>query len=238
MGAADRARLLLFWTDQTAVANPTGALTDRELTYEIQLHMLEPPDAAGVFLSEKWTREEVLALLNQVQRQFINDTLLVLKLDAVPTLAGQLRNALPADWVATRRAAWAPSTLGSVYVEVPKGSGWEADHDASARAWPTATAERPQLYMDAELPHLEFQLAPPPAADGTLELLYAALSAVMTGEGVSLVVPDEFAHVIKYGAMAIMLNKRGDAYDPERAAYCQSRYDEGVAAANLLWIVS
>lgn len=238
VGPADRARLLLHWTDQTAATNPSGAVTDQNLVHEIQYHMLEPPDSGEGFVSGKWTKDEVIAYFNQVQRQFIHDTLLVMTVEAVPTAAGTLRHALPAGWIATRRAAWAPSTLGSVYEEVPKGSGWEADHDPGVRTWPTVTAARPSLYMDAELPHLEFQLAPAPATDGTLELLMAALSTLLTGEGVALVVPDEFAPAIKYGVMALMLGKRGDAFDPERAAYCQSRYDEGVAAANLLWISS
>lgn len=237
LSAVDRARLLTFPHSQSSVVNPTGSVTDRTLLQEIQLHMLEPDTPAGTFISGKWTREEVLAYLNQRQRQFIRDTMLVLGLATVNTAAGALRNALPSNWVATRRAAWAPSTLGSVYQEVPKGDGWQADHSPDIRTWPTTlTSGRPSLYMDAELPHLEFQLAPAPSQAGTLELLQAEVPPTLTGEGVLLVVPDEFAPGIKYGAMADMLSKRGDGFDPERAAYCESRYEEAVVAAALLWM--
>lgn len=237
VSAADRARLLLLFFDRTPTTNPSGAVSDRVLTYEIQYHMLEPPSAAQEFLSGKWTRDEVLGYWNARQRQFLKDTMLVMEVGVVPTLPATLEHDLPPDWIATRAAAWAPSTLGSYYQEVPKGSGWEADEDPRiGRTWPTTSQARPDLYMDAEGPSLKFRLVPPPAAAGTLELLHAALSTLLTGEGVLLAVPDEFAPAIKYGVMADMLAKRGDGFDPDRAAYCEARYREGVAAATLIWL--
>lgn len=51
---------------------------------------------------------------------------------------------------------------------------------------------------------------------------------------VPLVVPGEFSAAIKYGVMADMLSKVGRGQDPIRAAYCESRYQEGVEAAAMM----
>lgn len=46
--------------------------------------------------------------------------------------------------------------------------------------------------------------------------------------------PDDFCPAIKYGVMADMLSKVGRGQDLVRAAYCESRYQEGLEAANII----
>jgi hypothetical protein len=42
------------------------------------------------------------------------------------------------------------------------------------------------------------------------------------------IVPDSFCHYLGYGVMAMIFSTDGEAKDSQRAAYCSSRYTEGV----------
>lgn len=53
------------------------------------------------------------------------------------------------------------------------------------------------------------------------------------GTGIALGVPDDFAWVVKWGALADLLGKDGPAADQPRAAYCEQRWREGVELARL-----
>lgn len=60
-----------------------------------------------------------------------------------------------------------------------------------------------------------------------------------TGVGFSIpsggfILPDEFIPALKWGVMADMLSKVGRGQDLQRAAYCESRYQEGVEAAAII----
>jgi hypothetical protein len=50
-------------------------------------------------------------------------------------------------------------------------------------------------------------------------------------------IPDDFAWVVKYGALAELLNYDGLALDPGRAAYCQQRWEMGIAQARSAAVV-
>jgi hypothetical protein len=50
----------------------------------------------------------------------------------------------------------------------------------------------------------------------------------------TLTTPNDFTPAIKYGVLADMLSKVGRGQDLTRAAYCESRYQEGVEAAKIM----
>lgn len=52
--------------------------------------------------------------------------------------------------------------------------------------------------------------------------------------GTPIAVPDEFAPTLKWGTIAALLSKPGRGFDPIRAGYADSRYQEGVASTLLL----
>ena len=61
-----------------------------------------------------------------------------------------------------------------------------------------------------------------------------ALSGLLTGLGVKFTVPDECVPAIKWGVIADMLSKIGRAHDPERAAWAEQQYQEGVEATKII----
>ena len=60
------------------------------------------------------------------------------------------------------------------------------------------------------------------------------VGTTLTGAGVAIDLPDEFAHVLKYGTLADQLRKDGRGQDLGRADYAQQRFDLGVEAARLI----
>ncbi len=73
-----------------------------------------------------------------------------------------------------------------------------------------------------------------PSQNGTIGLLYIQLAAILDGSGIAMTIPDDWTPYVLWGALADLLNHDGPAYDPVRAKYCQTRYDEGVELARLV----
>jgi len=205
------------------------AVTDRALLEEIQYTVIEAPDLGATWASGLWTVTEVLAYANQRQYRFMKDTEIVLSTSSITANTGAGNSfALPTDWISTYRAGWKQSTT---YRPLQRSDTWQADH-----AIPTweATAGTPKLFMDAETPTLTIQIAPAPDTNGTIELIYVALTTLLDRSGVNLTVPDEFAPYIKWGILADMLSKVGRGQDLDRAGYCEQRFSEGIALAQTL----
>lgn len=198
---------------------------------EVQQHLVEPTvDGGATFGSGLWTVTEVIGYFNQRQYRFLKDTQILLTRAALPTTPNVNRQPYPSDWIVTSHASW-QATDGS-FVEIPRGDTWEADH--AILDWPQNGAQRPALRTDAEVPTLQIQLIPAPNVSGTVWILYVALSTLLSNTGQLFTVPDEFVPAIKWGVIADMLSKVGRAFDPVRAEYAQSRYDEGVEAAKIM----
>jgi hypothetical protein len=73
------------------------------------------------------------------------------------------------------------------------------------------------------------QLLPPPGDAGSLDLLVIAQGVPLNPSvGVVLGIPDNYAWVVKWGALADLLSQDGPGRDLPRAKYCEARYREGV----------
>jgi hypothetical protein len=94
--------------------------------------------------------------------------------------------------------------------------------------------------MDYEGPTRQIQLAPAPNQIGYLDLVYVAqgdpLGAYLdtVSPNVDLTVPDEFASAVKYGVLADAFGKDGRGKDPQRAAYCEQRYQLAQQVAEII----
>ena len=209
----------------------TSSISDQAQLSEVQQHLVEPTvDGGTTFASGLWTVTEVINYFNQRQYRFLRDTQLLLTRTSLVTTPNVNRQPLPTNWIVTSRAAWQDIT--NVFTEIPRGDTWEADH--AILDWPYNGAQRPQLWTDGETPTLQIELLPSPNVSGTVWLLYVALSALLSNTGQLFTVPDEFVPSIKWGAIADMLSKVGRAFDPVRAEYAESRYEEGVEAAKIM----
>ena len=204
-------------------------MIDQDLLSELQYALVEPPDGGASWPSEVWTREEVLDGFNSGIRQLLRDTHLQVSRVELPVLASALSVALPTDWLATGYLVWR-SVAG---VRTPLGPVDSFEGDLALPSWETVPGS-PIAYADLDQATLTLRLVPTPLAAGTVELLYIARPASVSGSGDALPVPDEFASGIKYAALGWLLRKPGRLHDPERAAYCESRYTLTTIAAELI----
>jgi hypothetical protein len=204
-------------------------MTDQDLLTEMQYALLEPPDGGQSWPSEAWTRAEVVGNLNTNIWGWFRDTHAIVKRVELPQLATGLGVVtLPVDWLATAGVVW--RALG---VRTPLGPVDRYEGDLALPSWET-TPSTPIGYDEFEADNLTLQLIPRPDTDGILELLYVARPPTLQGAGDTMPVPDEFCSGIKYGTLGMLLRKVGRLVDPERAAYCEQRYDLTVLLTHIL----
>lgn len=203
-------------------------MIDQALLTELQYALLEPPDGGLTWPSLIWTRDEVLDAVNAGVRDLVRSTHLVVTRTELPTLAGTTTIPLPADWLATGSLVWRQGTT-----RVPLGPADSFEADLAVPGW-EPTPGLPLAYADLDRTTLTLRLVPTPAANGTLELVYIARPADVSGDGDPFPIADEFLSGVKYAALATLLRKVGRLLDPERAVYCERRADLTRIAADLL----
>lgn len=204
--------------------------TDLQLGTEIQYALLEPPSGGVAWPSGLWTFAQVYAALTDAQNEFLRDTGCLLTPVTLPLPAFTHRTPLPQDWIATADVVWRDAD-GRV-TEIPRSDDVEADN--AQADWEVNAAPLPLMYTDASQPTLQIQVMPAPSDVGQLELLYIALGAILTGGGIPLTVPELCTPAVKWRAIGILLETLGRAQDVEGASYCRQRYQEGVAALQVL----
>jgi hypothetical protein len=206
-------------------------MTDQTLLTALQYAVIEPPDGGAAWPSGLWSRDEVLSYLNQRQDRLLRESLIHVKTSAnLPILTGARVVTLPTDWMRTVTVVW----LGDngMIRELQRADTFQVDH-ADAALSRTSTGV-PLYYMEYDSANLTVEIGPAPLVDGNLSVLYVPVGTELTGNGVSLLVPDELETAVKYGSLADMLGKDGRGKDATRAAYCEERYHMAVEAARLI----
>lgn len=200
-----------------------------ELLDEIQFHMLEVANFGASMSSGLWTMTEVLNYINLRTYRFLLETGILQQRTTIPNAADNEVVNLPTDLIDIKRVAW---TRGATTNELPRTDlnqidSWIPD-------WQTVGATDPAVYAQAPEPSLQVQLARVPTQPGDVDLTYVARHPAVTNNCDIFPLPDEWVPFVKYGVLADMWAKEGEANDPERASYCEQRYTEGVGLARLL----
>lgn len=235
-----------FYWKETGVFNSTAAVafydlptelpalrgytvTDTQLVEAIQYSLLEAVDGTAWTGTDMFTLSDVTNALERRRNQFLVET--GCRVDhftsnVAPVQIG--RTVLDDDLIDIRRVAWFD---GSDYTRVDLED--EYSITAYTPGWPQTSAT-PTLYSVSATPPLTVQLSPPPLAAGQLDLLAVRSQANLDPAAtVSMNIPDDFCWAVKFGALADLLGSDGQARDPQRAAYCEQRWREGIAMARL-----
>jgi hypothetical protein len=122
---------------------------------------------------------------------------------------------------------------GLEYVEILRGSILEADWLKRDLRGSNAAVAIPQIFsMEIAAEKIYLSMLPPPNAVRGLEYIYVPrpttleLPANNTDQEIDL--PEDFIPFIKFGVMADLFSKSGEAHDPVRAAICQDLFELGV----------
>ena len=117
----------------------------------------------------------------------------------------------------------------------PLGPVDSFEGDLAVPGWET-TPGAPLGFVDLDTEQRTLRLVPTPAAAGLAELLYITVPPTVTGTapGTALPLADEFVAGVKYATLSCLLRKVGRLLDPERAEYCDRRYELTRTAASII----
>lgn len=227
-----------FYDLQTVLASLRPmTVTNHDMVQAIEYALLEPPTPTQWTGTAQFTLAQVSEAIAGRRDAFRQQTGMVVSYAetavAVPDASGRID--LDETVLSVRRAAWRVTATG---VLQPLRLTDEWSLNAYSRTWPTST-QPPSMYSVTATPPITIQVAPPPAGAGTLALVSVDRGDPFTVPATSglLGIPDDWAWVVKYGALADLLQRDGLALDPERAAYCQQRWEQGIALARVAPVI-
>ncbi len=195
---------------------------------EIQRALLEPVIDNGVSW-QLWTEAEVRASLSERLERFLLQTGITrqrIVIENVPI--GTTFVDVPETVIQIRRVQW---VAGATRVLLPPTDEMQLDN--AEIGWQIATPSTPRAYLEQPLPSLQIQLFPIPDTVGNVEMIVVQRPETLSGCS-PFPIPSIFVPYIKYGVLADLLVKEGEANDPERATYCEKRYQEGIDLARAL----
>ena len=129
------------------------------------------------------------------------------------------------SWLAGSIAAAASTTTQSPVVW-PADTWAEQSFETSYLQSPPGT---PFTYLLSTQPPISFDVDVPPGYAGQYELLTVEAGPLLVaGQPQTLSIPDDWVHVIKWGALADLLSRDSNARDIPRAQYCEQRYRMGL----------
>jgi hypothetical protein len=215
-------------TDTSNLPNTLRPLTlrDVDIYTDCQFALLEP--AVGINpwtgVSSQFSADD---LLNAVSRRR-DEILSVTGCTTTRRLVGAVAGRIPlADTVIdVRRMAYLPA-IGSASTMWPEDTWSEQSFASSYLQNPAGT---PSTYLLSTQPPISFDTDRAPGAAGQYELLTVeAGPALSVPTPTPLIVPDDWAWLIKWSALADLLSRESNARDIPRATYAEQRYRMGLA---------
>ena len=227
-----------FYDLQTVLPTERGfTVTNWDLITELEYALLEPPTPTAWTGTSQFTLADLNDAVVGRRDQFLQQTGAVLTRTqpayAAPDASGRID--LDESVLTVHRAAWRVTATGLLQ-PLRRTDEWSLN--AYSRAWPASTRP-PSMYSTTATPPITLQIAAPPQGAGVLDLLSVTKGDPFTDPlvEIALGIPDDWAWVVKYGALADLLQQDGLALDVERAAYCQQRWEQGIALATAASVV-
>lgn len=205
---------------------------------QICYHLLEPPPVGGLWVgTAQFSLEDILSAIQQARDTFLLETGVVQThsmLSASPFPTGGIVD-LPETVINVRRLGW--TLANGITTVLRRDDQWGLTNYKPG--WQTSSARSPIAYSISTQPPLKVQLAPISSVGATLDMLSIdrgpTVSALTMAN--SLGVPNDWAWVVVFGALGQLLQRDGLAIDPQRASYCQQRWDHGLQMARSAAVV-
>lgn len=213
-------------------------VTNWDLVLDIQYALLEPPSAATWVGTDQFTLAQVSQAIQRRRDQFLRETnSVVTRSTTAYGVTGTGRIALSESVLQVRRAAWRPDAT-ALLLPLLRTDEWAANHYQPTWVTPSTAARPPRTYSTSVVPPLTMQILPPPSGAGTLDLvsINKGLPLVPTLE-MSLGIPNDWAWVVKWGALADLLSGDGLALDVPRSTHYEQRWQQGLDGAKKAAVV-
>lgn len=216
--------------DITSTAILASTVTDRDLIQESLYHLMEIPItnwASAWPGTEMFSLGEMADLLSRSCDSLIFETGMTVVEDSYFMVGGQARVTLPETTIYIRRLS--AKEDGGTFIRPL----WRIDrHQAQTTSRSAIVPEQkfPRAYSLEYSPLLSFDLWPTPITQGTLySLVCESMGALDPATAATIFqVPNDAAHLIKYGMMADILSKDGLSTAVQFAQYCTERWKRGV----------
>lgn len=200
---------------------------------EVQRHLLEPKIDGGVSW-QLWTQEEVAQAFLLRLNRFLLETGIVRKETAMAASDGT--GLLPQDVLEVRRVQWRYSDLRKAPRGLTRIDKHQADSAAVGEWDETAGEDEPVSYSEevSGMDTMILQTYPKPDDNGILGVRYVPYGSVVFDSCGTIPIPRMLTWVVKWGLIADLLKKEGEANDPVRAAAAEKFYERGVFLTKML----
>lgn len=211
----------------------------------IQYHLLEPANSAAVpwIGSTQFTQDDLINAISRRRDEVLSITGCTYTRTLVPATIG--RTLLPATVIDVRRVAYIPGINTGYGVGLYGAGPYGVSPSLAFNLWPEdAWAEQsfnrrytlqppgnPSTYLMSTQPPISFDTDRPPGSGGQYEVLtISTIGPASDASNVTLpwLIPDDWTHLLKWGALADLLSRDSNASDPARAQYCEQRYRMGL----------
>lgn len=207
--------------------------TDQQMASRMQNTLMEPANGGGSWTSGLWSPAEVFSLMSLRQDRVLFDTQCLIGIVNIPTVINQSIYACPPEWLRTFGVVFV-SADNTIIREIIRSNSFEADHMISLWEATPSAYPYPLVYAEEETATATIQVIPAPTVAGSIDLLFVPSAPDFTGNQELLALPDDFAHVIQYGALADMLGKDGRGKDPTRGSYAEQRFSLAEEAVKII----
>lgn len=228
------------WYDLTAQGGTLRpyTVTDQYLVNVIEYHLLEPqtsltPTSAAPATwtgSNQFALPEIYGALTRAQQTVLTKTGCTITPVLVNADTGSRRTILSDQTLDIRRVAWAPALNNAPFVTIPLRQSDIWEKQAFDPSWIQETGLPPGVWMQSSTPQPSFDVDQIPPVPGEYDVLTVNSGPVSNATSAqTLKVPDDWSWLIKWGAMADLLNTEANAKDAPRALFCQQMFDRGCA---------
>ncbi len=221
-----------WWYDLTAQANSIRPLTvtDNSIMTQIEYHLLEPLTSNYPLAwtgSKQFNVNDLLSAIQRRRDETLSITSCQISESQIPVPVGRV--VLSDSVIDVRRVAWLPDT-GLGYTNSPLFPADGLEKEFFEAGWTIDAQGIPNLWLASSEPPLSFDVDRVAPVPGSFDLLTVNTgSALSTAAPTVLGVPDDWAWVVKWGALADLLSRESNAKDALRAQYAEKRYREGLA---------
>lgn len=213
------------WYDANLVGSPrVQTLTDADVYTLIEYHLIEPATGGTWTGTNQFSIDDLSQACSRRRNEILQATACNMA-ESIKALTPNTTSVNLTDLVLdVRRCRWVPFTGSPVTLQRGDSRSFQyfspqyAQTVANPLRWDVIGSPPQTVTLDTKV-----------NVPSTLQVLGMAGGADFDPPTASpLLMPDDWAWVLKFGAMADILSKEQEGKDLQRAAYCRQRYMEGL----------
>ena len=223
------------WSSLATLANSPRlrTITDTYCYTELEYMLLEKP-SGGVWTG---TNQFGISVLSQALQRRRDEMLQISNANqglttGIPLTPGTRRTYLADTVIDVARVRYIPSVVAPATQPPPPVTLYRDDTVAQeffeSPLYQQAPGT-PNTFSLSSEPPLAFDVDIPPAQPGTYEAVVLSQGTPFAPPAATLLgIPDDFAWVAEFGALADLLGQESESTDRQRADYCLKRYQDGL----------